>query len=103
VETFARVSKHFGSWPRAKEVVDLATTTTARSIEARFRDRKLGRVWRFTEERLKTALQECYEHYGDVPSVAEFERMPFAESADDARCRSRRCRLGGRYRRLVSR
>ena len=75
VLTFARIYAHFGhSWPRAKEALALSETTTTKRIEARFRYRKVGKVWRFTEPALREALAACVEHYGGrCPSVAEFD------------------------------
>jgi hypothetical protein len=73
VEGFMRVSRHFGSWRRAKEALALSEVTTARRIEARFRYRRVGKVWRFTEDTLRETLASCVEHYGRPPMVAEFE------------------------------
>lgn len=72
IETFARVYARFGSWPRVREVLKLSETNTARKIEARFRYRKVGKVWRFTEDTLGDALARCVEHYGRPPMVSEF-------------------------------
>jgi len=73
VETFNRVYKYFGSWSRAKEALTLSETTTPVGVEARFRYRKLGKVWRFTDDNLRDAMNKCFEHYGHVPTVAEYE------------------------------
>ena len=72
VETFARLYKHFGSWPRATEALVLSETTTARRIEARFSSRKVGKVWRYTPETLREVMLRAAEHWGRPPSVAEF-------------------------------
>ena len=72
VESFTRLYRHFRSWPRAKEALGLSETTTARHIEARFRNRRVGKVWRFTEDTLRETLARCTEHYGRPPLVAEF-------------------------------
>lgn len=66
-------SRHFGSWRRAKEALALSEVTTARRIEARFRYRRVGKVWRFTEDTLRETLASCVEHYGRPPMVSEFE------------------------------
>lgn len=43
-------------------------------IEARFRYRKLGKVWHYTEDSLRDALAQCSIYLGGhVPSVAEFD------------------------------
>lgn len=73
VEEFSRVVRHFGSWRRAKEALALSETTTVRKIEARFRFRRVGKVWRYTEQTLRETLADCVEHYGRPPMVAEFE------------------------------
>lgn len=74
VETFARLYKHFdGNWSRVREALELSGTTTARRIDARFRYRKVGKVWRFTEGSLRAALTDVTAHYGRPPTVAEFE------------------------------
>jgi Homing endonuclease associated repeat len=73
IEEFNRVVRHFGSWRRAKEALALAETTTVRRIEARFRFRRVGKVWRYTEDTLRETLARCVEHYGRPPLVAEFE------------------------------
>ncbi len=67
------MSRHFGSWRRAKEALDLSETTTARRIEARFRFRRMGKVWRYSEDVMRETLVRCAEHYGRPPLVAEFE------------------------------
>jgi len=68
-----QVIRHFGSWRRAREALDLSETTTARKIESRFRARRLGKVWRYTEDTLRETLERCVAHYGRPPQVAEFE------------------------------
>jgi len=63
VEPFSRLYKSFdSSWPPAVEALGLAEVTTRRRIDARFRNRKLGKVWHHTEETLFRAA-------GRVPSV----------------------------------
>jgi hypothetical protein len=73
IESFTRLYRHFGSWPRVKEALALSETTTARRIEARFRYRQVGKVWRYSEELLGETLGRCAKHYGRPPLVAEFE------------------------------
>lgn len=73
VESFARLLRHFGSWRRAKEALALSETTTVRRIEARFRFRRVGKVWRFTEDTLRETMVRCVEYYGRPPMVSEFE------------------------------
>lgn len=64
IESFTRVSRHFGSWRRAKEALALSETTTARRIEVRFRFRRGGKVWRYDEQVLGDTLKRCANHYG---------------------------------------
>ncbi len=73
VESFSRVYHFYGSWSRAYEAVELSATTTAKRIHARFRERRLGKVWRYTEDTLRDTLEHAAEHWGRPPSVAEFE------------------------------
>lgn len=74
VEPFTRVYAFFGgSWPRAREALELSDGTTPRRIEARFRSRQLGKVWRYTDDTLREVLLRAAEHWGRPPSVAEFE------------------------------
>jgi hypothetical protein len=75
VESFSRVYRFFGSWPRAREAVDLShlPRQTPRRIEARFRQRRLGKVWRYDEDDLRETLARSASHYGYPPSTNEFE------------------------------
>lgn len=73
LESVSRVYKHFGSWHLAKEAVGLSEITTARRIDARFASRKLGKVWRYTDQTLRDVLSRCTSDLGHVPQVAEFE------------------------------
>jgi hypothetical protein len=81
IETFGRLYGHYGSWPRAREALELSETTTVRRIEARFRYRQVGKVWRYSEPMMRDALARCIAYYAtleerDIPrgvSVAEFE------------------------------
>lgn len=75
IEPFNRLYSYFDrSWPRAIEALALSDVTTPRRIEARFRYRKLAKVWRYTEDSLRDALQRCSVQLDDrAPMVAEFE------------------------------
>jgi hypothetical protein len=44
IETYDRLKKHYGSWPRAQEALALSEVTIAQRIEARFRYRRMGKV-----------------------------------------------------------
>jgi hypothetical protein len=68
-----RLMRHFGSWRLAKEAFQLARLTTARGVEARFRKRKLGKTWRYTDETLKETVWRCAEEIGHCPQLAEYD------------------------------
>lgn len=69
----SQVIKFFGSWSLSKEALTLARVTTARRIEARFEYRKLGKVWKYTEETLALWMAKAVEAHGRPPQVAEYE------------------------------
>jgi len=74
LEPVSRITRHFeGSWYLAREALDLSETTTARRIEERFRKRRLGKVWRYSDRTLKETLIRAVEEIGHVPQVAEFD------------------------------
>lgn len=73
VEPLHRVIRYYGSWRLAKEAAALAPTTTARRIDARFRSRRVGKVWRYTEQTLESTLRRCIKTYGRAVTVAEFD------------------------------
>lgn len=45
----------------------------AQRAEARFRFRRVGKVWRYTEATLRETPEACVGHYGRPPVVAEFD------------------------------
>jgi hypothetical protein len=69
----SRLIAHFGSWRRAKEALDLSGITSTRKIEARFKSRRIGKVWRYTQETLRDTLARCVAEIGHVPQVAEYD------------------------------
>jgi len=73
LEPFSRVVRHFGTWRLAKEAISLSETTTARLIETRFASRRIGKVWRYTDETLRETLDRAVAAIGHVPQVAEFD------------------------------
>jgi DNA-binding transcriptional ArsR family regulator len=74
VEPFSQLYKFFNqSWPQAREALQIAGETSARVVEARFRNRKLGKIARYTEDVLRDTLARATEHYGRPPSTEEFE------------------------------
>jgi hypothetical protein len=79
----------FRTWRLVREAAELAQTTSARRIEARFRSRRVAKVWRYSEDVLGATLIECAATLGDrAPTVAEFEwwregRLQAARAAGD--------------------
>jgi hypothetical protein len=73
IETFSRLYSHFRSWPRAHEALLLSETNSTKLIDARFRKRRVGKVWRYTEQALGDTLAACVDYYRRPPLVSEFE------------------------------
>lgn len=73
VGTMREQLRHWGTWVRAKEALFLSATTSPRRIESRFRERRLGKVWKHTEATLRDTLAAAVKNYGRVPTVAEFD------------------------------
>jgi hypothetical protein len=74
IADFNAVSRHFGSWRKAKEALGLAEVTTPRKIEARFRSRLLGKPHHFREAELEQAMRRCTDDVGRVPLLAEYDK-----------------------------
>ena len=72
LEEINRVIRHFGSWRRVREAIDLSETSSVRKVEAHFRARRLGKVWRYTDDTLRETLARCVAHYGRPPQKVEF-------------------------------
>jgi hypothetical protein len=73
IESFNMLYRHFGSWPRAMEALALSGTTTPERIMGRFAARKVGKVWRYSPERLREVLLRAAAHWGRPPSTTEYE------------------------------
>lgn len=73
LEPVSRLTRHFGTWRLAKEALSLSEVTTARQIDARFKRRRLAKVWRYTDDTLEQTLQRCVAELGQLPQVAEFD------------------------------
>ncbi len=89
VEPFMRTYRFFGSWPRAREALELSASNTPNAVEARFRARRLGKVWRYSDDELRDVLVRAVEYWGRPPSVAEFEwwrdrQLELARAAGEA-------------------
>jgi hypothetical protein len=73
VEPFSRLYRFFGrSWPRAREALKLSGQTSERRLEARLKNRRLGKIARYIEDTLRDAITSCVEHYARPPSVTEY-------------------------------
>jgi hypothetical protein len=55
------------------EALELSESTTAGRIQGRFAARKVGKVWRYSPERLREVLLQAAAHWGRPPSVAEYD------------------------------
>jgi hypothetical protein len=70
---FSQIVRYFHSWRMAKEAIQLAEATTTRRIDARFSKRRLGKVWRYSEQTLGETLARSVAEIGHVPQVAEYD------------------------------
>jgi len=89
----SQVIKHFDTWEGAKEALILwqspSKMTTARRIEARFKSRRMGKVWRYTPEALAESMARCVADLGRPPRVAEYDwwrrqQLELAHATGDA-------------------
>jgi hypothetical protein len=71
--TVHELIRFFGSWRQVKEAVALVEVSTALQIHERFRKRRLGKVWRYTDQSLADALGRCAAELGRAPMVGEYE------------------------------
>lgn len=74
LEPLSRVIPHFGSWRMAREALDLTETTTPRRIAARFANRRVGRVHRYSDATLRQTLRQAADDLGHVPQTNEYAR-----------------------------
>jgi hypothetical protein len=73
VQSFRSLYDFFGhSWAQAREALGLSGAASTRTVEARLRTRRLGKVVRYSEDALRDTLARAVEHYRRPPSVAEF-------------------------------
>lgn len=72
IAPLSQVMKQFGTWRLAKEALCLSADSTALKIEARFACRRLGRVWRYSDEVLRETLRRCARELGYPPQVGEY-------------------------------
>ena len=70
---FSAVVRHFGTWRRAKEALDLSQITSIRHVEARFRHRRVSKIWRYTEATLRETIERVVAYYGSIPTIQEFD------------------------------
>lgn len=74
LEPTSRILRHFhGSWHLAREALDLTEIEKPRRIQERFAKRRLGKVWRYTEETMRETILRAAREIGHAPQVAEFE------------------------------
>lgn len=73
LEPVSRILKHYRSWHVAREALGLSEVSSARAIDERFRKRRLGKVWRYTDQTLREVVDRCVSEIGHVPQVAEFD------------------------------
>ncbi|MEA2361649.1 MAG: hypothetical protein QOD71_794 [Thermoleophilaceae bacterium] len=69
----SQIVRHFQSWRMAKEAVQLGEATTTRLIDARFARRRLGKIWRYSEQTLAETLARCVNDLGHIPQVAQYD------------------------------
>lgn len=72
VASFSRLYSFYGAWRLAREAMDLSLVTTPRRIEARFRSRRVAKVYRYSDQQLLDALKLAEAHWQRVPNHAEF-------------------------------
>lgn len=84
IATPTALYEHFDrTWAKAVEALGLSETDSPRRIEARFRSRETGKVWRYTERQLAETLDRCSAYFVArfglpagaryAPLVAEFD------------------------------
>lgn len=72
---FAKFYAHFdGRWSNVRFAAELADVETPRRIEARFLSRRLGKVWRYTEDQLADTLEQCSFYYVVTYGLADDAR-----------------------------
>lgn len=73
IKGYSAVVRHYGTWRCAKEAMNLSKTTSIRNVEARFRHRRVSKIWRYSEETLRETLARVVEYYGSIPTIQEFD------------------------------
>jgi Homing endonuclease associated repeat len=67
-----RLIRFYGSWTAACKALEFSAGMTPSAVATRLKKRRLGKVWRYSEEALGAALAEAVAALGHVPLVAEF-------------------------------
>jgi hypothetical protein len=67
-----RLIRFYGSWTAACRALEFSAGMTPPAVATRLKKRRLGKVWRYSEEALGAALAEAVAALGHVPLVAEF-------------------------------
>jgi hypothetical protein len=68
-----RLIRFYGSWTAACKALEFSSSMTPPGLETRLKKRRLGKVWRYSEEALGAALAEAFAALDHVPLVAEFD------------------------------
>jgi hypothetical protein len=86
---FSELYAHFdGRWSHVTLALELAEVETSRKIEARFLSRRLGKIWRYTEDQLADTLEQCSFYYVVTYRLAEDARYaPLVSEFDHWRAR----------------
>lgn len=89
IVSFGILYRHFDrSWPRVEAACGMIETDSSRRIEARMLSRRLGKVWRYTEQQLAAALEACSAYYAAKFELAAGERYaPLLSEFDHWRVR----------------
>lgn len=72
LESFTRVYVRFGSWRRVTEALGLVEVNSPRRIEARFKLRRHGRPYRFTEAQLVEAMHTAAAKCDGPPTTTDY-------------------------------
>jgi hypothetical protein len=92
--------RFFGTWRAALEFLELTRDDSVAKVEARFAKRKLGKIWRYTDQTLSEVLHRAISEIGHACQLAEFEHWRHRE-LEKARAKGEELHLpsGGPYRR----
>lgn len=70
---FSRVLRFFGgSWHQARESMNLIEVSSERRVQSRFESRRLGKIWKYTDETLRQCILDAGAAIGRAPQVSEY-------------------------------